>query len=114
MARYVWTNDDGRCGNLRFVPDDYALAPNEYEADGQVLPELENLPGYNPQSHVVLGDQRLDAFRADRDRNAFIELMISAKPEQIVQYIEREVTDLQGAKTLLRRIVLTLATIARP
>jgi len=46
MLRYVWRVQGAIFSSLRFVPDDYVLAPDEREGRGSVLPPIESLPGW--------------------------------------------------------------------
>ena len=55
-------------------------------------------------------EQRTTAFKADAIRQDMITRLTSATPAQISTFVDNNVTDLAGARTMLKRILLVLAT----
>lgn len=53
------------------------------------------------------------AFLSDADRQEMIDRLTTATPAQIKTYVNNNVTNLAGAKTLLAQLMLVLATLAR-
>jgi len=118
--RYAYNLVAGLAENRRYVKPDYVLKPGELEGNADPLPSLDELSdpaavaAREAAKAAKLTVDAADAVeRAAAKADAQVQAMLNRTPAQISTFIDAQVTDLAGARAVLKLIMRLLIHVAR-